>query len=44
VAEFNRMQVARMGPLNIDEWMELYVRMTHLEQELFAIEDLPATH
>lgn len=46
VAEFNRMQVQRMGPLNIDEWMELYVRMTHLEQELFAIEDsgLKQTH
>lgn len=46
VAEFNRMQVARMGPLDINEWIELYVRMTHLERDLFAIEDsgLKQTH
>ncbi len=39
VQEFNRLQMARMGPLNIDEWIDLYVRMTHLERELFKIED-----
>lgn len=39
VTEFNRLQQARMGPLGIQEWVELYVRMTHLERELFTIDD-----
>jgi CheY-like chemotaxis protein len=46
VAEFNRLQAARMGSINIDQWIELYVRMTNLERELFSIEDtgLKQTH
>jgi CheY-like chemotaxis protein len=46
VREFQRLQIARMGPLEVSEWVDLYVRMTHLEKELFAIEDtgLKQTH
>ena len=46
VTEFNRLQVARMGPLDIHEWTDLYVRMAHLERQLFSIEDsgLKQTH
>jgi len=36
VQEFNRLQQARMGPLGIDDWVEMYLRMTHLERELFS--------
>jgi DNA-binding response OmpR family regulator len=46
VMEFNRLQQARMDSPGIEEWVELYVRMTHLERELFTIEDagLKQTH
>lgn len=46
VAEFNRLQATRMGPMGIDQWIDLYVRMTNLERELFSIEDpgLQQTH
>ena len=40
VSEFNRLQQRRMDPINRDEWLDLYRRVTELELELFRIEDV----
>src|SRR5262245_5901738 len=39
VAEFNRLQSLRMGPLNHEEWPDLYRHVTELELALSQIED-----
>ncbi|HET9233104.1 MAG TPA: response regulator, partial [Candidatus Eisenbacteria bacterium] len=39
VSEFNRLQQMRMGPLNQDEWPELYHRVTDMDLALGQIED-----
>ena len=39
VTEFNHLQSMRMGPLNQDEWPDLYHRVTELELALSQIED-----
>ena len=40
VAEFNRLQQRRHEPLDRDEWMDLYRKVSDLELELFRIEDI----
>jgi hypothetical protein len=40
VSEFNRLQSRRMQPIDRDEWLDLYARVTALELELFNIEDV----
>lgn len=40
VGEFNRLQQRRMEPIDRDEWLELYGRVTRLEMELFSIDDV----
>jgi CheY-like chemotaxis protein len=40
VGEFNRLQQRRMGPLDRDEWTEIYQRVSELELELFNLEDV----
>lgn len=39
VAEFNRLQQKRMEPMDRDEWVDLYRKVSELELELYEIED-----
>lgn len=40
VGEFNRLQQRRLEPMDRDDWLETYRRLTRLERELFSIEDV----
>ncbi len=40
VGEFNRLQQRRLDPLDQDEWLEIYRKVSELELELFSIEDV----
>jgi len=40
VSEFNRLQQRRMEPIDRDEWLEFYQKVTDLEMELFSIDDV----
>ncbi len=40
VGEFNRLQQQRMEPLDQNQWLDLYRKVSELELELFAIEDV----
>ena len=40
VGEFNRLQQRRMEPMDRDEWLDVYRRVSELELELFRIEDM----
>jgi len=40
VTEFNSLQQRLMEPINRDEWLDLYGKVTELEMELFSLEDV----
>ena len=40
VGEFNRLQQRRMEPIDTEEWLDIYRRLSDLELQLFSIEDV----
>ena len=40
VGEFNRLQQRRMEPIDVEDWLDLYRRISELEIQLFSIEDV----
>ena len=40
VTEFNSLQQRLMEPIDRDEWLDLYRKVTELEMELFSLEDV----